>query len=47
MNPHLIEIKPVNMIELHGGSPKGGTKIEGKSAEVIENKYRKNVSFWP
>jgi hypothetical protein len=44
MNSHLIEIKPVSIIGLQGGSQKGGIKNEGKSAEVIENKCRKNVS---
>ena len=47
MNSHLIEIKPVSIIGLQGGSQKGGIKNEGKSAEVIENKCRKNVSSWP
>jgi hypothetical protein len=29
-----------------GPQKKKGMKFEGESAEVIENKYRKNVNFW-
>jgi hypothetical protein len=47
VNLQIIEIKAVNLIGLLGGSPKKGIKNEGKSTEVIENKYRKNVSYWP
>jgi hypothetical protein len=44
-NRQVIEIKSVNQIQWRGAPKKGGIKNEGKSVEVIENKYRQNVTF--
>jgi hypothetical protein len=43
--PQIIEIKPLNRMEVLRGFKNAGGKIEGKYAEVVENTYRKNVHF--
>jgi len=43
----MTEYKVVNDLLLRTRPKKRGFKFEGKSAEVIENKWWKNVSFWP
>jgi hypothetical protein len=45
-NRQVIENKYVIKIGGRGAPKKGEPKNEGKSVEVIENKCRKNVSFW-
>jgi hypothetical protein len=44
-NFQVVELKSVIQIGLHIAPKKGELKNEGKSVEVIENKYRKNVNF--
>ena len=41
----VIEIKLVNLSDGCVAREKGGIKFEGKSTEVIENKYRKNDRY--
>jgi hypothetical protein len=38
-----VEIEPLNIFPETVARKKGGIKFEGKSAEVIEKTYRKNV----